>query len=126
MRSLMRLMLIGAALLTAKALATAQEAEPMYKGKKLSEWVALLPSKDSKLSQEALDATRKIGSRAVPVLIEKLKDKDPAMRTAVAYTLGGLREKGKSAAPALLDALKDTDARVRAGAATALGYIDAD
>ncbi|MEM2908722.1 MAG: HEAT repeat domain-containing protein, partial [Candidatus Bilamarchaeaceae archaeon] len=75
-------------------------------------------------------ALGKIGdARAVPALIDALKDKNEDVRYGAAWALGEIAEKGgdcSAAVPALIDALKDEKRDVREGAAEALGKIGFD
>jgi hypothetical protein len=64
------------------------------------------------------DAVRE---RAMPLLIERLQDPQPIVRSAVAVGLGDLR--AKEAVTALLVAVEDEDAQVRQMALNALGEI---
>ena len=59
----------------------------------------------------------------VPVLIETLKDQDPAMRSYAAKSLGKFGPEARDAVPNLTEALKDQDRNVRIGAAYALAQI---
>ncbi len=69
-------------------------------------------------------ALERIGSGAVPTLIDTLTHTDPAARINAAEVLGRLGEDGKPAAAALATILlKDKDARVREGAAHALARL---
>ncbi|MEM4359453.1 MAG: HEAT repeat domain-containing protein, partial [Candidatus Bilamarchaeaceae archaeon] len=70
----------------------------------------------------AAEALGKIGdARAVPVLIDALKDKDRYVRYEAAEALGKIGD--ARAVPVLIDALKDKDRYVRYEAAEALGKI---
>src|SRR5262245_5611438 len=67
----------------------ADQAEPLYKGKCLSEWIAAL--KDQKAQLEAVDALSEIGEKAVPALIDAMKD--PKLRGGAVWTLDRLGPK---------------------------------
>jgi HEAT repeat protein len=60
--------------------------------------------------------------RAVPALVDTLRDPEPAVREQAAWALGALDD--ATAVPALTTALKDADPRVRRQSAWALGAID--
>jgi len=78
--------------------------------------------KDAEVRKAAAEALRNIGSpKAIPALIEALKDKDAEMRKAAAEALGLIGS--PEAVPALIEALQDKDAEVREDAAEALGKI---
>jgi HEAT repeat protein len=63
-------------------------------------------------------------AKAVPALIESLKDKHGDIRWSSAIGLGYFGEQAKDAIPALQAALGDRDARVREAAGVALSRID--
>jgi HEAT repeat protein len=72
----------------------------------------------------AVAALERIGSSAVPALIDTLTNTDPAARINAAEALGRLGEDGKPAAAALTTILlKDKDARVREAAAHAFSKL---
>lgn len=78
---------------------------------------------DSQLNvqEDATWALVRIGSAAVPPLIEVLADGNPAMRHNAAHALGKIGDAG--AVDALVQALSDDDPTVRLKAAFALGQI---
>ncbi len=61
----------------------------------------------------------------VPGLIEKLRDRDPAVRSKAATALNQLGPEAKDAIPALVATLQDEDAVVRQKAVIAMGLIRA-
>src|SRR5262249_47237501 len=64
--------------------------------------------------------------KAVPVLVEALKDKDGEVRVSVAQVLADLDEnQAKLVLPVLLNDLKADDSKVRRGAAYVLGQLGA-
>ncbi len=65
----------------------------------------------------------KIGSLAVPDLIQSLKDGDNTVQVSAAHILGEIKPKARKAIPFLNQALKDESADVRKSAASALGRI---
>jgi HEAT repeat protein len=69
----------------------------------------------------AAEALVKIGTPAVPALIQALGDSDSAVRCAAAWALGDLGD--PQAMPALIQALEDLDEAVRRAAAKALGDL---
>lgn len=84
--------------------------------------VKLLNDKDDLVRAEAAFSLSRIGKSAVPLLIEKLKDKDGEIRALAAEALGYTKD--RRAVAALLGALKDDkEVVVRAMAAQALGDL---
>ncbi|MCH7969661.1 MAG: HEAT repeat domain-containing protein, partial [Chloroflexi bacterium] len=59
----------------------------------------------------------------VPMLVERLQDKDADIRQLAAWTLSGLGPDADAAVPALVEALQDDDVMVAWTAASALGKI---
>jgi HEAT repeat protein len=87
-------------------------------------WLGLrraLKDEDWQVRQAAAEALGKIGSPAVPALLEALKDGNWRARKAAAEALGKIGD--RQALPALLEALKDDEWRVRRAAAYALEKI---
>jgi HEAT repeat protein len=66
---------------------------------------------------------REQGRRAIPDLIEALKDKDASVRWAAAGALGNLPGDMRMAVPVLIGALHDEDEQVRERAARSLGSL---
>jgi HEAT repeat protein len=92
-----------------------------------------LGSDDPLVRREALRSIGKLKERApldaravVPLLIERVVDKDPGVRTVAATYLGIIHEGGADAVNALVEGLKDSEAEVRRAAAAALGSFAAD
>jgi HEAT repeat protein len=65
----------------------------------------------------------RIGKRAVPSLIAKLRDKDRDLRANAAYVLAQLGRDSQESLPSLMIALKDGDREVRRRAAYAIHRI---
>ncbi len=77
-------------------------------------------SPDEDMPSKAAEALARIGSAAVPTLIEALKDEHYLIRAGAADALGRMGPAATSAVPALADALRDERMVVRASAAMAL------
>jgi hypothetical protein len=69
------------------------------------------------------DALGRIGEKAVPALVEALKDPDPMVRVRACKALGYMGPSGREAVPNLTAALADSVDAVREQAARALGQI---
>jgi HEAT repeat protein len=74
----------------------------------------------------ATEAAARIGSEAVPLLIEALRHENPRVRAAAAEALGRIDPPAKAASKALLEAARDRDERVRGPAIRALQAIRPD
>ena len=61
--------------------------------------------------------------KAVPALMEALKDTDPSVRMAAAFALGNIPGDMRIAVPALIQTLQDIEPQVREEAARSLGRI---
>ncbi|HEV3236972.1 MAG TPA: HEAT repeat domain-containing protein [Gemmataceae bacterium] len=99
--------------------------EPTYRGKTLKEWLDTSRSEDSRTRQQAAWALSlgPFNERAVPTLIEMLKDKNDKVRDAA---IDGLAQIGKDAAPAVpyLEALIDQgDERMVSSVCSALSSM---
>ena len=79
-----------------------------------------MAAEDDQLSDTAAAALTRIGSKAVPVLIEQVSSSIPRARRLAIYSLGVLGPPAKPAIPALKQCLKDSDAEVRQLAEMAL------
>src|SRR2546427_11554713 len=69
------------------------EREPLYGGKKVSEWAERLQSKESESRIEALQSLGKLGrlgKAAVPSVVSALKDVEPKGRAEAAKALGAM------------------------------------
>lgn len=82
-----------------------------------------LTDNDFRVRHDAADAIAKIGSPAVPALIEALKSENKQVRWRAASALGEIGAEASSAVPALTAALQDEDEYIRRIAAYALGKI---
>ncbi len=82
-----------------------------------------LTDNDFRVRHDAADAIVKIGSPAVPFLIEALKAENKQVRWRAASALGEIGAEASSAVPALIAALQDEDEYIRRIAAYALGKI---
>ncbi|MBW4547766.1 MAG: HEAT repeat domain-containing protein [Symplocastrum torsivum CPER-KK1] len=82
-----------------------------------------LTDNDFRVRHDAADAIAKIGSPAVPALIEALKSEKKQVRWRAASALGEIGAEASSAVPALTTALQDEDEYIRRISAYALGKI---
>jgi HEAT repeat protein len=104
--------------------------EPVYEGKTLSAWVAIL--KDQKTDEfvraAAARALRNFGKPAVAPLAEVMKDDSVILRCAAAETLGKMGVEAKTAVPALVGIVKDpkVNSHVRFWTIRALGAMGAE
>lgn len=129
MRVLRTVIIFSLALPSAVQLAAAQDKEPVYDGKPVSEWVARLKDKDDKVRLKAAFSLRQLGPEAkaaVPALLGILKDKNVDVRREAAFALQRIGPAAKTAIPALIDALQDSDVYVRGWSLTALAEFGAD
>jgi HEAT repeat protein len=95
--------------------------------KSTDELVADLKSpqeRDRLVAARLLPGRKADAARAVPALIEALKDKGNDIRLSAAIGLGSFGDQAKDAIPALHVAQRDPDARVREAAGVALSRID--
>jgi HEAT repeat protein len=69
------------------------------------------------------DYDREQTRKAIPALMEALKDTDPSVRQEAAFALGNIPRDMRVAVPALIDALRDKDDSVRKNAIQSLGSI---
>ncbi len=82
-----------------------------------------LSNKNRQSRLSAVKTLKKIGSTAIPVLIEALNDPDINIRKNAAFALGSMGAEAIEAVPALLAALKDADQSLRMDVAVALRHI---
>ena len=78
---------------------------------------------ESSISGSAAYALEKIGTAAVPDLIQALNDEDPSLRNTAVEMLARLRGEAQAAIPQLVQALSDEDPVISSSAAIALGKI---
>ena len=88
--------------------------------------IEALQSENLQVRQGAVDALGKIGQSAIPDLLEGLKSDKEQVRWGAAKALGIVGSDAKEAVPDLIEALQDKEARVRSSAADALGGIGRD
>jgi HEAT repeat protein len=69
------------------------------------------------------EAEKALARDGLPVVVLRLKDRDPAVREAAAITLAYLGPKGEAVVPALVEACRDSQKEVRAAAGSALGQL---
>lgn len=90
---------------------SAKNDEPVMKGKKLSEWVAELNSKERSTRLSAIGALLSLGEKAqsaTPALIPLLKDEDDDVRTGALEAMAQIGgPQLKQALPELAELLKD-------------------
>jgi HEAT repeat protein len=97
-----------------------------YKSESLAFWIKQLRDIDTVTKKKALAAIHAMGpkaEKAVPALIEALKNKDLLVILLAARALGEIGPKAEKAVPALIETLKDKDLNVRGSAVRALGKI---
>ena len=101
------------------------EREPLYGGKKVSEWAERLQSKESESRIEALQSLGKlgVGPEAIPLLIQALKETEARVRQGAAKALGSFGPEARAAIPALTEALDDAANEVQSEAGEALKMI---
>jgi HEAT repeat protein len=75
--------------------------------------------KDSSTQEEAHEAFMKLGTDAVPAVIEAMRDEEPFMNC----TIGALMAVGPDAIPHLIEVLDDEHPSVRQKAASTLGFM---
>ncbi|MFP4123781.1 MAG: sister chromatid cohesion protein PDS5 [Coleofasciculus sp.] len=88
--------------------------------------IEALQSENLQVRQGAVDALGKIGKAAIPDLLEGLKSDKEQVRWSAANGLGNIGSQAQDAIPDLIEALQDKEARVRSSAADALGSIGHD
>jgi len=103
--------------------------ESFFQGKPTTYWKTKLGSHDKSLAnpdrdfQLALKEFKRGGSKAVPVLLESLKDPPPLVRERAVKVLGELGADAAEAVPDLIEKLGDTNDRVRLQAEEALKQV---
>jgi HEAT repeat protein len=91
--------------------------------KTATEWVKLLNDKDEDTVLIAATALMEMGEKAVPALIDTLKNAKGEARINAVHVLRLMGEKSKAAVPTLMDVLQDKDDDIRAQALWALSAI---
>ncbi len=99
-----------------------QAKEPIYEGKPLSQWIALVEDEDEHVRDAAVSAIGKIGPAAIPALRELLGDKHQRAWDSAARAMANM---GSAAIPAITELFSDKDETVRYYATEALGKIGA-
>lgn len=79
--------------------------------------------REATVGEAAADALARIGTQAVPALIEALHDNKPRVRELAALALARMGPEAESSVPELIVALQDSDLEVQRSAARALGQI---
>jgi HEAT repeat protein len=129
MRAFRFVMLFSLFLLCAVQHGAAQEKEPVYDGKPVSEWIARLKDKDDQVRLKAAMSLRHLGPQAkaaVPALMDSLNDRNVSIRQESAFALLRIGAAAKPAIPALVQALNDKDFYVRFGSTIALADFGVD
>lgn len=91
------------------------------KDRQIAEYISQLKYWDLGVAESASEALGKIGTAAIPALVEALQSDHIFIRRKVPDALG--RIGGKAVVPALLEALSHDDVEVRVRAAKALGDV---
>jgi len=79
--------------------------------------------RESTVGEAAADALARIGTQAVPALVEALHDRKPRVRELAAMALARMGPEAETSVPELIVALQDPDIEVQRSAARALGQI---
>ena len=79
--------------------------------------------RESTVGEAAADALARIGTQAVPALVEALHDPKPRVRELAALALARMGPEAETSVPELIMALQDSDLEVQRSAARALGQI---
>ncbi|MCX5749049.1 MAG: HEAT repeat domain-containing protein [Candidatus Saganbacteria bacterium] len=98
-----------------------QSAPDTSEQKKIKGLIDVFKSRNYVWIQEAVEALQKIGSPAIPAIVEALKDNEWIVRYHAAYTLGEFGD--KQAVPDLVKALNDSESLVRLSAQQAIEKI---
>ncbi len=88
--------------------------------------IEALQSENLQVRQGAVNALGRIGKAAIPDLLEGLKSDKEQVRWSAANGLGNIGSQAQDAIPDLIVVLKDPEPRVRSSAADALGSIGHD
>jgi HEAT repeat protein len=135
MHLLPRPLLLTLSLLFVTLPVVAQQPEPAFEGRTVSEWLARLKDPDKKVRHDAVLTLNMMGPEAakiaLPAVLDQLKNKDAVGRPDAAFLLRQyvlldyLGPEVKTVRTALIGYLKDSDVGVRQEAAFALGYFGA-
>ena len=79
--------------------------------------------RESTVGEAAADALARIGTQAVPALVDALQDPKPRVRELAALALARMGPEAETSVPELIMALQDSDLEVQRSAARALGQI---
>lgn len=109
----------------AEARKEVREPEPAPLFPPLPSLMELPAFKEWGVRETAADALARIGTAAVPALIDALHDPNPDVRSRAAGAIARMGPPAKEAVPNLIVALADPDWKVRRSAARALGQIGA-
>src|SRR5579871_4445177 len=101
----------------------ADDEEPTYGGKRLSEWWEGMHSQDDSIAKATRAALHRVDPRELATLISALKHQQEGIRHDAALLLGEIGIDAKKVVPSLLDALKDESIAVRTAAALSLGQF---
>ena len=75
------------------------------------------------MREVSIDALSRIGTAAIPALVDALQNPDPLLRRHAAQALARIGPEARDAVPDLIVALQDRDEEVRKNVARALGQI---
>jgi HEAT repeat protein len=79
--------LAGVLVVVAGTLLWFQTRPVLYDGKTIRSWAMLVAAPDPKVREEVHSEFKRLGSNAVPVLIEMVQEKDPAFRSGIWSTV---------------------------------------
>lgn len=96
----MRSLSVGCALVV--AVLSACSAEPVFDGRKASEWISLMRHDDWAIREGASDTLARNAEAALPYLKKGLTSRDPAVATWVARTVGKIGPLAKPLVPIML------------------------
>jgi HEAT repeat protein len=98
--------------------------EAAYQGKPTHYWREKLRAEETELGWGARPLFAAEDPTAIPVLIQLLRDKDPAIRAHVAHSLSTMGGALEDVVPALVQALNDPDRIVRVYALLSLAKVN--
>lgn len=82
-RELILMFLAGALMIAAGLVAWSLARPATYNGKTVRTWAMLVAAPDPKVREQAQSELKRLGSSAVPVLIQMLQERDPAFRSGM-------------------------------------------